>query len=193
MLGLSCLLQLTLLLFNLCSCAISRADDCVVVDSEDVGHWSGHVMLGPWEEDVSTWSMVISFTEDLDWLDCALATVSGQGRTWTLTSKDWDGDIAAGDELEVRFMVQYSGQLPEVVSVTTVTETCDGVVNEVASEDGQWTGQVTIQAGDQDMEGWHVLLMFSAPVDYIGENNPKLLYIVNQKLKTCSRLHQWNC
>ena len=166
---LGCLLQLALLV-NLYSCVLLGADDCVVVDSEEEGHWSGHVILGPWEEDVSTWSMVLSFTEDLDWLDCALASVSGQGRTWTLTSKDWDGEIAAGEELEVRFMAQYSGELPEVVSVTTVTETCDGVVNEVANEDGQWTGQVSIQAGDTDMEGWHVLLMFSAPVDYIGDN-----------------------
>ena len=86
---------------------------------------------------MSTWSLVISFTQDLDWLDSVTGEVSGEGRTWTLSSKEWDDEIPAGDSLELRFIVQYSGVRPEVVSVTTVTETCDGVVDMVESQSGQ--------------------------------------------------------
>ena len=32
---------------------------------------------------------------------------------------------------------------------------------------GQWTGQLRIQAGEEEMQGWEVLLVFSSPLDYI--------------------------
>ena len=66
-------------------------------------------MLGPFEEDVTNWNIVINFSDSLDWLDSVMADVSGSGVSWSLASKDWDGQISAGDTLGVRFIVGYSG------------------------------------------------------------------------------------
>ena len=66
-------------------------------------------MLGPFEEDVTNWNILINFSESLDWLESVMAEVSGSGRTWSLASKDWDSVITAGSSLGVRFIVGYSG------------------------------------------------------------------------------------
>ena len=65
-------------------------------------------MLGPFEEDVTNWNIVINFSDSLDWLDSVMADVSGSGVSWSLASKDWDGDLSPGDSIEVRFIVGYS-------------------------------------------------------------------------------------
>ena len=40
-----------------------------MVDSEEAGQWAGRVTLGPWQEEVTTWTILITFTQPLDWLD----------------------------------------------------------------------------------------------------------------------------
>ena len=125
------------------------------------------MILGPWEEDVSTWNVVITFSSSVDLVESAAADVAGGGDTWTLTNKDWDSDITAGDTLELRFIVGYTDVKPFVLSVTYVTESCDGVVSVVEAADGQWTGQVVIQAGEVDIQGWVLQMVFSAPLDYL--------------------------
>ena len=64
--------------------------------------------MGPFEEDVSSWNILITFTDPVDWLDSVMAEVSGTGTSWSLASKDWDGDLRPGDSMEVRFIVGYS-------------------------------------------------------------------------------------
>ena len=40
-----------------------------MVDSEEAGQWAGRVTLGPWQQVVTTWTILITFTQPLDWLD----------------------------------------------------------------------------------------------------------------------------
>ena len=40
-----------------------------MVDSEEAGQWAGRVTLGPWQQEVTTWTILITFTQPLDWLD----------------------------------------------------------------------------------------------------------------------------
>ena len=49
---------------------------------------------------VSSWVVKVHFTEELDSLDCSLASVSGAGQVFTLSSYDWDGNLEAGTVLE---------------------------------------------------------------------------------------------
>ena len=84
-------------------------DDCVTVEAEDPGQWQGLVQLGPFQEDVTNWNIMISFSSHLDWMESVMADVSGEERTWVLSSKGWDGYISAGESLGVRFVVGYSG------------------------------------------------------------------------------------
>ena len=44
----------------------------------------------------------------MDWVESVMGEVSGAGVTWSLASKDWDGDLSPGDSMEVRFIVGYS-------------------------------------------------------------------------------------
>jgi len=156
------LLFLTLFLIKKIS-----ADECVTIDSENEGEWSGHVMLGPWNEDVSGWSVIITFTGDVLWIDSIVGDVSGGGDTWTLSSKEWDSDIPAGQQIELRFIVGYSGDKPGVLSVTSVTEGCNDEVIVTDEAEGEWTGKYLIQASNEPINGWDLQLVFSAPLDYL--------------------------
>ena len=84
-------------------------EECVTVESEGPGNWQGLLQLGPFKEDVTSWSIIITFTDPVDWLESVMAEVSGAGTSWSLASKDWDGGISAGESLGVRFIVGYSG------------------------------------------------------------------------------------
>ena len=84
-------------------------DECVIEESEGPGNWHGLLQLGPFEEDVTSWNVLITFTDTVDWVETVMADVSGSGTSWSLASKDWDGGIPAGDSLGVRFIVGYSG------------------------------------------------------------------------------------
>ena len=79
------------------------------MESEGPGNWHGLIQLGPFDEDVTSWNILISFSSNLDWMESVMAEVSGSGPTWSLSSKDWDGALTAGDTLGVRFIVGYSG------------------------------------------------------------------------------------
>ena len=96
-------------------------DECVIQESEGPGNWHGLVQLGPFQEDVTNWNILITFSEPLDWLESVMAEVSGSMSTWSLASKDWDSVITAGDTLGVRFIVGYSGN--------KVRETCCQLLN----------------------------------------------------------------
>ena len=101
--------QFFLLFISSTTVLLVDADDCVTVESEGPGNWQGLLQLGPFEEDVTSWNIIITFTDPLDWLESVMAEVSGTGTSWSLASKDWDGEISAGESLGVRFRVGYSG------------------------------------------------------------------------------------
>ena len=100
---------------------LCSGDECVIEESEGPGNWHGLLQLGPFDEDVTSWNILITFTDPVDWLDSVMAEVSGTGTSWNLSSKDWDGVISAGDSLGVRFIVGYSGNK---VSLSPAGDVC---------------------------------------------------------------------
>ena len=44
-------------------------------------------------DDTNGWVVNIQFDSSVDIIDCVLAEVSGSGRHWSLSSKDWDEDL----------------------------------------------------------------------------------------------------
>ena len=44
----------------------------------------------------------------VEYIETAMAVVGGSGRSWSLASKDWDGGLAEGDTLSLRFIVLYT-------------------------------------------------------------------------------------
>ena len=66
------------------------------------------VTLGPFTEAVTQWTIVLGFSSPVDWVESVMGEVSGAGASWSLNSKDWDGELSAGDTMEVRFIVGYS-------------------------------------------------------------------------------------
>ena len=111
------LIQFFILLISSTTVLSIDEDDCVTVESEAPGSWQGLLQLGPFEEDVTSWNILITFTDQVDWLESVMAEVSGTGTSWNLASKDWDGGISAGDSLGVRFIVGYSGNKVIIVSI----------------------------------------------------------------------------
>lgn len=159
--------QFFLLFISSTTVLLVDADDCVTVESEGHGNWQGLIQLGPFEEDVTSWNIIITFTDPLDWLESVMAEVSGTGTSWSLASKDWDGEISAGESLGVRFRVGYSGNKPWVSWVSYDTEACGGVVTVTQENAGQWGAQVKLDAGEEDVEGWRLDLEFSSHVDWL--------------------------
>ena len=41
-------------------------------------------------------------------MESVVGEVSGAGATWSLASKEWDGELSPGDSLEIKFIVGYS-------------------------------------------------------------------------------------
>ena len=53
--------------------------------------------------------MLLGFdSASVDWVESVMGEVSGAGSTWSLASKEWDGELSPGDSLEVKFIVGYS-------------------------------------------------------------------------------------
>merc|ERR1711874_944013 len=56
-----------------------------------------------------------------------MAEASGAGPQWRLTSRSWDNNIPAGGHLDLKFLVDYSGARPSVLTVTfNERELCSG-------------------------------------------------------------------
>ena len=55
-----------------------------------------------------------------------MATTEGSGSHWTLTNKDYDGDLSNGQEFDLRFAIYYSGAAPDLVNMRLNGESiCD--------------------------------------------------------------------
>ena len=91
-----------------CVATKTGSEECVTIEDEAAGQWTGLVTLGPVNQTVTQWTILLSFDSAVDWVESVMGEVSGAGVTWSLASKDWDGDLSPGDSMEVRFIVGYS-------------------------------------------------------------------------------------
>ena len=159
------------LVLGFLSCAQARVQDgectdILDIESEGQGHWQGVLQLGPYEDDMSGWTVVISFTEAVDWIESAMADVTGSGNSWTLASKEWDSDIEAGSVINLRFIVDYSGARPDVTSIFFDTGACSEVLTITSESNGNWNGELVLSSTNP-VSGWTVALEFSSPVERI--------------------------
>ena len=189
------------LLAVLISACLARAvreecsEDHVTVDYQGDGYWQGRIILQV-TEDVSGWEVAVGFSAEVETVHCSLASVSGSGTQWTLTSFSWDDDLHAGSTLEVGVIVHFTGATPAVTSlamngqslcsgsaptststtVTSVTSTpptptspsgdCGDDYIVDVDEAGQWQGRLMVRVPD-DVSGWEVQLSFSDSVDVL--------------------------
>ena len=55
-----------------------------------------------------------------------MATSAGSGSHWTLTNKDYDGDLPAGEDFTLRFAIYFSASAPDLVNINFNGESlCD--------------------------------------------------------------------
>ena len=55
-----------------------------------------------------------------------MATSAGSGSHWTLTNKDYDGDLPAGEDFALRFAIYFSASAPDLVNINFNGESlCD--------------------------------------------------------------------
>ena len=94
-------------------------DDCnddYVVDTQTETQWQGRVRIVV-PEDIHGWELKLHFNTAVDGVDCALATVSGSGSLWTLTSRGWDDELEAGVILEIGVIIHHQPQsLPPFIN-----------------------------------------------------------------------------
>lgn len=104
-----CVLLLTILLSVALSVPLPHTRDCsevYVVDHQEADYWQGRVIINV-DNAVNGWLVKLQFDEDVTSIDCALATVSGSGNSWTLSNRDFDGDLEAGITLELGVIVHH--------------------------------------------------------------------------------------
>ena len=70
-------------------------------------YWQGWIRINV-PEDISGWTLKVHFNSAVDDVETAMASVSGEGSLWTLTSKSFDGDLTAGTLLEIGIIVHFS-------------------------------------------------------------------------------------
>jgi len=166
----------------------NSCDDFVIEESAGMGNWHGLILLSP-KEDVNGWTLKLVFTEEVDFIESPLADVTGNGKTWTLTSRSFDDEIPAGGTLEVRFIVDYSEGKPAISEAifngqilcgnentspgpntttmhprtTQAPGDCDNVVHIESQTTNSWTGSIDL-APSVDIPSWTVLLSFDANV-----------------------------
>merc|ERR1711936_40998 len=149
--------------------ALADCDGTVEIESSDADHWQAKLLLVS-ETDIEAWDVKITFDTEVDFIESAMAEVTGSGKAWTLSNKEWDGGLDAGDELRLRFIVIHSSQeQPFPTDVTfngevlchKVTWDCSDafVVEDEAA--GAWTGLVSIPG---PLNGWTLALGFSSNV-----------------------------
>ena len=68
-------------------------------------------------QDVSGWSLQLDFSSSVSDVNSPMATSAGSGSHWTLTNKEYDGDLTAGQEFSLRFAVYYPAAAPDLVNM----------------------------------------------------------------------------
>ena len=89
--------------------ALADCDSIVEIESSDADHWQAKLLLVS-DTDIEAWTVKITFDMEVDFIESAMAEVTGSGKAWTLSNKEWDGGLDAGDELSLRFIVIHSSQ-----------------------------------------------------------------------------------
>ena len=178
-----CLVLLVLLAAPI---VIADCDGTVEVESSDADHWQARLLLVS-DVDIESWAVAITFDMEVDFIESAMADVTGSSKAWTLTNKEWDGGLNAGDELSLRFIVIHSSaEQPFPTDVTfndevtkryflahlvfqvlchKVTWDCSDAFVVEGEESGSWTGLVAIPG---PLNGWTLGLGFSTPVDLVS-------------------------
>ena len=156
-------------------------NDILVVEQDNPGNWHGLLALSP-QSDITEWTLEITFDNDVTSLLSPAASVTGSGKKWTLTNRDWDGDIGAGEVLELRFVVEYAGYKPlateiqfndDVICTTSDPGPgpspggCDGVFFVESEDAGQFNGLIVLGPMEAAVSGWSVAVKFTEPVDSI--------------------------
>jgi len=163
---------LVLLVLLAAPIVIADCDGTVEVESSDADHWQARLLLVS-DVDIESWAVDITFDMEVDFIESAMADVTGSGKAWTLTNKEWDGGLNAGDELSLRFIVIHSSaEQPFPTDVTfndevlchKVTWDCSDAFVVEGEESGSWTGLVAIPG---PLNGWTLGLGFSTPVDLV--------------------------
>ena len=92
-------------------------NDNFIVDDVQDDHWQGRITVDV-PENTNGWVVNIQFDSTVDIIDCVLADVTGSGRQWSLSSKDWDDDLSAGSQFEIGIIVYFStNNSPSIISI----------------------------------------------------------------------------
>jgi len=163
-----------------------NTDDCnqnYVIETEADDHWQGKIMI-PISENVNGWTVNVGFDAEVDSIDSALATASGSGKGWTLTSRGFDDELTAGTTLDLGIIVHFKGASPKIVDIdfndgpvcagggsdTTTTEGNgeDCIQNyEVDTQtETQWQGRIVLTI-PEDIDGWVLKIHFNTFVDKV--------------------------
>ena len=103
------MLHLLVLLLTAPAALLADCDGIVEIESSDADHWQAKLLLVS-DTDIEAWAVKITFDMEVDFIESAMAEVTGSGTAWTLTNKEWDGGLDAGDQLSLRFIVIHSSQ-----------------------------------------------------------------------------------
>merc|ERR550532_1716560 len=90
-------------------------NDVTVVDTEASDHWQGRILIYV-PESVNGWTVTMELDNPATGIESALATVSGSGVSWTLTSRGFDDELDAETMFEIGIIVSFSGPSPRAVS-----------------------------------------------------------------------------
>merc|ERR1711971_1368266 len=137
---------LTLLLLALAPATLADCDGTVEIESSDVDHWQAKLILVS-DTAIEAWVVKIIFDMEVDFIESAMAEVTGSGKMWTLRNKEWDGGLDAGDELSLK-----------------VTWDCSDAFTVEDEASGSWNGLVSIPG---PLNGWTLALGFSSSVDFL--------------------------
>ena len=164
----------------------ASGSDCsnnYVIDTQAEDHWQGRVTLTV-PETTNGWIVKLQFDSSVDSIDCALATVTGSGSMWTLSSRDFDDELEAGTELEIGILVHFrNSKAPSIISVsfnddslceedggsTTSSGSVDDCIDNYSIDtqtDTQWQGVIVVNV-PENVNGWELKVQFWTPIDSI--------------------------
>ena len=170
--------------FILCLTSCRCAEDCdgtYAIDTQSSDQWQGRLIIKV-PQDVNGWAVQLQFDAEVTSIDCSLATVTGSGTAWTLTSRGFDDELHAGTTFEMGVIVHFSGPSPNIISVdfnedllcegggevTTASpgDDCgDDYAVDTEAED-HWQGRIIITV-PEDVNGWTLQVKFDAAVTSI--------------------------
>ena len=88
------MLHLLVLLLTAPAALLADCDGIVEIESSDADHWQAKLLLVS-DTNIKSWTVKITFDMEVDFIESAMAEVTGSGKAWTLTNKEWDGGLDA--------------------------------------------------------------------------------------------------